>query len=82
MKYALWRMLTRVGRVLSLRARQALNAALKSGRKSHGKYAQKVVTKRFMSRVSNSTFCNHPQLERQHVTQQLCPARYITQIDC
>jgi hypothetical protein len=30
MKYALWRMLTRVGRVLSLRARHALKAALKS----------------------------------------------------
>ena len=47
MKYARWRMLTRVGSVLSLCTRHAMNAALKSG-------GIEIKTRGFVSRMPSS----------------------------
>jgi hypothetical protein len=81
MKYALWRMLTRVGRVLSLRVRHALNAALKSGGKqvenaeaAPGGWAMLGVGGQG---ARDSTFGDDAELEGHHIAQQLSPGRRV-----
>lgn len=76
MKYDRWRMLTRVGSVLSLCARHAINAALKSGN-------IEIKTRGFVScllagKVGGVTCCDHAHFERHDMTQQLSSEARIT----
>ena len=77
MKYARWRMLTRVGSVLSLCTRHAMNAALKSG-------DTEIKNKGFCfacllaGKVGGVTCCDHAHFERHDMAQQLSSEVRVT----